>query len=42
VADILRIAERTVNFHINNAVVKLNANNKTAAAIRAAVLGLLQ
>jgi LuxR family transcriptional regulator len=42
VADILRIAERTVNFHINNAVVKLKANNKTAAAIRAAVLGLLQ
>jgi LuxR family transcriptional regulator len=41
VADILRIAERTVNFHINNAVVKLKANNKTAAAIRAAVLGLL-
>lgn len=41
VADILRIAERTVNFHINNAVAKLKANNKTAAAIRAAVLGLL-
>ncbi len=41
VADILKIAERTVNFHINNAVVKLQANNKTAAAIRAAVLGLL-
>jgi LuxR family transcriptional regulator len=41
VADILRIAERTVNFHINNAVTKLNANNKTAATIRAAVLGLL-
>lgn len=42
VADILRIAERTVNFHINNAMVKLNANNKTAAVIRAALLGLLQ
>ena len=41
VADILRIAERTVNFHINNAVIKLNASNKTAAAIRASVLGLL-
>lgn len=41
VADILRIAERTVNFHINNALVKLNASNKTAAAIRASVLGLL-
>lgn len=41
VADILRITERTVNFHINNAMVKLNANNKTAAVIRASVLGLL-
>lgn len=41
VADILRIAERTVNFHINNAMIKLNANNKTAAVIRASVLGLL-
>lgn len=41
VADILRIAERTVNFHINNAMVKLNANNKTAAVIRASVLGFL-
>jgi LuxR family transcriptional regulator, quorum-sensing system regulator SolR len=41
VADILRIAERTVNFHITNAVIKLNASNKTAAAIRASVLGLL-
>lgn len=41
VADILRIAERTVNFHINNTMVKLNANNKTAAVIRASVLGLL-
>ena len=41
VADILRIAERTVNFHITNAIIKLNASNKTAAAIRASVLGLL-
>jgi LuxR family transcriptional regulator, quorum-sensing system regulator SolR len=41
VADILRIAERTVNFHLSNAVTKLNASNKTSAAIRASVLGLL-
>jgi LuxR family transcriptional regulator, quorum-sensing system regulator SolR len=41
VADILRIAERTVNFHISNATLKLNASNKTAAVIRASVLGLL-
>lgn len=41
ISEIVRISERTVNFHINNAVTKLNATNKTAAAIRAAVLGLL-
>lgn len=41
VADILGISERTVNFHINNAMIKLGASNKTAAAVRAAVLGLL-
>jgi LuxR family quorum-sensing system transcriptional regulator SolR len=41
IADILRIAERTVNFHLSNAVTKLNASNKTSAAIRASVLGLL-
>lgn len=41
IAEIIRISERTVNFHISNAMVKLNATNKTAAAIRAAVLGLL-
>jgi len=41
VADILGISERTVNFHINNAMIKLGASNKTAAAVRAAMLGLL-
>lgn len=41
VADILGISERTVNFHINNAMLKLGASNKTAAVLRAAVLGLL-
>ena len=41
ISDILNISERTVNFHIANAVTKLNAANKTAAAIRAAVLGML-
>jgi DNA-binding CsgD family transcriptional regulator len=30
-----------VTFHIGNVVKKLNASNKTAAAVRAAVLGLL-
>lgn len=41
IADILHIAERTVNFHINNAMVKLHVANKTAAVIWAAMLGLL-
>lgn len=42
ISYILSISERTVNFHINNAMAKLNAANKTAAVILAAVLGLLQ
>jgi len=41
VSDILNIAERTVNFHINNTIIKLNTSNKTAAAIKASILGLL-
>jgi LuxR family transcriptional regulator len=41
IADILGITERTVNFHINNLMTKMNVTNKTAAAIRAAVMGLL-
>jgi len=41
ISSILNIAERTVNFHINNAVTKLNAANKTSAAVKAAMLGLL-
>jgi LuxR family transcriptional regulator len=41
ISDILNIAERTVNFHIGNAMLKLDAPNKTAAVIRAAMLGLL-
>ncbi|MEW7980957.1 MAG: helix-turn-helix transcriptional regulator [Candidatus Sedimenticola endophacoides] len=41
ISSILDITERTVNFHIANAMVKLNAVNKTAAVIRAAMVGLL-
>jgi len=41
IADILKISERTVNFHVNNAVTKLGACNKTSAAVRAAILGLI-
>ena len=41
IADIIHISERTVNFHVNNAIVKLNVANKTAATVKAAILGLL-
>lgn len=41
VADILRVSRHTVEFHIKNSVAKLQAPNKTAAAVRAALLGLL-
>lgn len=40
-AEILAISERTVNFHITNVCAKLGAANKTAAAIRMALAGLL-
>lgn len=38
---ILGISENTVNFHIKNAISKLRAANKTAAVVKAALLGLL-
>lgn len=42
ISDILNISERTVNFHIGNAINKLNTPNKTAAVIQAALLGMLK
>ncbi|WP_415878226.1 autoinducer binding domain-containing protein [Methylomonas sp. TEB] len=41
IASIMKITERTVNFHISNAATKLNASNKTSAAVKAAMLGFL-
>ncbi len=41
IASILLVSVDTVNFHIKNAVRKLNATNKTGAVVRAAMLGLL-
>ncbi|WP_013610272.1 autoinducer binding domain-containing protein [Vibrio nigripulchritudo] len=38
---ILSISERTVTFHITNAVKKLNTCNKTSAVIKAVTLGLV-
>lgn len=41
VGEIMNISERTVNFHVNNAIAKLGTTNKTAAVIKAAMLRLL-
>jgi DNA-binding CsgD family transcriptional regulator len=41
ISKILVISVDTVNFHIKNAVMKLRSANKTAAVVRAAMLGLL-
>lgn len=41
ISDTLHISEATVNFHIKNVLTKLNASNKTAAAVQAVRLGLL-
>lgn len=42
ISDILSISERTANFHIANAMTKLNAANRTAAVVLAATMGMLQ
>ncbi len=41
IAQILDVSERTVNFHINNAITKLGTSNKTQAAVKATALGML-
>jgi len=41
ISQILSVAERTVNFHINNVIAKLGTSNKTQAAVKAAALGML-
>ncbi len=41
ISELLNISARTVNFHISNAMTKLNAANKAAAVVRAAMLGML-
>jgi LuxR family transcriptional regulator len=40
-ASILGVSEATVNFHTRNASLKLGTANRTAAAVRAALMGLL-
>lgn len=41
ISDILSISKNTVDFHIKNAVQKLQTANKTAAVVRAVMMGLL-
>ncbi|MEW6707925.1 MAG: LuxR family transcriptional regulator [Pseudomonadota bacterium] len=41
IAQIMDLSEGTVNFHMRNACSKLGTTNRTAAAVRAALLGLL-
>ena len=41
IAQILGLSEATVNFHVRNACAKLGTTNKTAATVRAALMGLL-
>lgn len=37
----MHVDDRTVKFHLVNAMRKLNAANKTEAAVKATMLGLL-
>lgn len=41
IADIFAVSKHTVDFHVRNAVNKLQVANKTAAVVRAAILGYL-
>jgi LuxR family transcriptional regulator len=41
IAEILRLSKSAVDFHLKNAIEKLQATNKTAAVARAALMGLL-
>jgi len=41
IADIMALSVDTVNYHVKNAVAKLGVANKTAAAVRAAMWGIL-
>ena len=41
IAVLINVSERTVNFHINNAIRKLGVATRVQAAIRCALLGLI-
>ena len=42
IAEILLLSKNTVDFHIRNSINKLDVPNKTAAVVRAVLLGLFQ
>jgi DNA-binding CsgD family transcriptional regulator len=42
IARLLNLSERTVNFHLNNATIKLDACNRQHAVVRAVLGGLIQ
>jgi LuxR family quorum-sensing system transcriptional regulator SolR len=41
IGQILNISERTVNFHVNNALLKLTSTNKVQAVVKAIAMGLI-
>jgi len=41
IANILHLSVNTINYHIKNSIAKLGTTNKTAAAVTATLLGLL-
>jgi LuxR family transcriptional regulator len=41
IANILHLSVNTINYHIKNSITKLGTTNKTAAAVKATLLGLL-
>jgi LuxR family quorum-sensing system transcriptional regulator SolR len=41
IAHVLHLSVNTINYHIKKSIAKLDVPNKTAAAVKAAVLGLL-
>ena len=41
IGDILSLSDHTVTFHMGNAMRKLGSSTKTAAVVKAAMLGLL-
>jgi LuxR family quorum-sensing system transcriptional regulator SolR len=41
IGDIMSLSSHTVNFHVKNALIKLNATNKTAGVVKAVMMGML-